>query len=202
MWRISLWMKLLGNNINGKCFRIIYNLYQNIKSCIVYSGKQTSFFQSYCGVRQGENLSPVLFSLFLNDLDDYLRPSRCSGIKLDSPDYDIAVHLQILVLLYADDTVIFGTDAKAFQENLDAFCEYYEVWKLNVNFNKTKIMIFGIRSIDNFQFHVGQDIISKCNEYKYMCTLVWYSLKHVLFIRQLNITLSMLWKLSIFRTNE
>ena len=42
--RIGLWMKLLGNNIDGKCFRIIYNLYQNIKSCIMYSGKQTSFF--------------------------------------------------------------------------------------------------------------------------------------------------------------
>ena len=53
---------------------------------------------------------------------------------------------------------------KTFQENLDAFYEYCEVWKLNINFNKTKIMIFGIRSTDNFQFHIGQDIISKCNK--------------------------------------
>ena len=97
------------------------------------------------GVRQGENLSPVLFSLFLNDLEDYLRSSRRSGLKLDSPDYDIEVYLQTLVLLYANDTVIFGTDEKTFQENLDAFYEYCEV-----NFNKTKIMIFGIRSTDNF----------------------------------------------------
>ena len=59
----------------------------------MYFGKQTSFFQNYCGVRQGETLSPVLFSLFLNDLEDYLRSSRCSGIKLGSPDYDIGVHI-------------------------------------------------------------------------------------------------------------
>ena len=43
VWRIGLWMKLLGNSINGKCFKIIYNLYQNIKSGIKYSGKQSAF---------------------------------------------------------------------------------------------------------------------------------------------------------------
>ena len=64
VWRVGLWTKLLTNSINGKMFRTIYNLYQNIKSCVMYSGKQSNFFNSYCGVRPGENLSPVLFSLF------------------------------------------------------------------------------------------------------------------------------------------
>ena len=51
---------------------------------------------------------------------------------------------------------------------INAFYEYFEVWKLNINFNKTNIMIFGIRNTDHFQFHIGQDIIFKCNEYKYL----------------------------------
>ena len=33
-------MKLLGNDINGKLFRFLYNLYQNIKSYVMDSGKQ------------------------------------------------------------------------------------------------------------------------------------------------------------------
>ena len=70
VWRTGLWMKLLGSGI--KIFRIIFNMYQNIKSCVFHSGQQSDFFYSRCGVRQGENLSPILFSLFLNDLDDYL----------------------------------------------------------------------------------------------------------------------------------
>lgn len=37
VWRIGLWMKLLGNSINGKIFRVIYNMYQNIKSCVVHA---------------------------------------------------------------------------------------------------------------------------------------------------------------------
>ena len=64
VWRVGLWMKLLSNNINGKLFRIVYNMYKNIKSCVIHSGEQSCFFYSQCGVRQGENLSPILFSLF------------------------------------------------------------------------------------------------------------------------------------------
>ena len=68
VWRVELWSKLLQNNINGKFFRIVFNMYQGIKSCISFNGSQSSFFPCLCGVRQGENLSLVLFALFLNDL--------------------------------------------------------------------------------------------------------------------------------------
>ena len=114
VWRVGLWMKLLKEGVDGKFFKIIHNLYQNIKSCIVFSGNQSNFFQSYCGVRQGENLSPALFSLFLNDLENYLHANDCSGIPIDYTDEDITAYLKLLVLLYADDTVIFGTDPHSF----------------------------------------------------------------------------------------
>ena len=35
---------------------------------------------------------------------------HCSGISVGYTDDDISVHLKILILLYADDRVIFGTD--------------------------------------------------------------------------------------------
>ena len=73
VWRIGLWKKLLDTKINGKFFNVIHNLYHNIKSCILLNNEKSSFFSSNCGVRQGENLSPVLFALFLNDLEHYLR---------------------------------------------------------------------------------------------------------------------------------
>ena len=44
-------------------------MYKGIKSsCVSYNVEQSSFFSSFRGVRQDENLSPVLFALFLNDL--------------------------------------------------------------------------------------------------------------------------------------
>lgn len=168
VWRVGLWMKLLSNGINGKVFRLIYNLYFNIKSCVNFSGEQSQFFHSYSGVRQGENLSPVLFAIFLNDLEDYLVQNNCNGITLDSDNPDILLYLKLFVLLYADDTVVFGTDATSFQENLNYFYEYTRIWKLKINYDKTKIMIFGIRNVDQFEFRLGDFVISKCDEFKYL----------------------------------
>ena len=76
--------------------------------------------------------------------------------------------MKLFVLLYADDTVVFGTDAISFQENLNYFYEYTKIWKLKINYNKTKIMIFGIRNVDQFEFRLGDSVISKCNEFKYL----------------------------------
>jgi hypothetical protein len=37
IWRVALWYKLLLNNINGKMYNFIVNMYNSIKSCIVYN---------------------------------------------------------------------------------------------------------------------------------------------------------------------
>jgi hypothetical protein len=57
IWRVALWYKLLLNKINGKMYNFIVNMYNSIKSCIVYNANKSDFFSSEVGVRQGENLS-------------------------------------------------------------------------------------------------------------------------------------------------
>ncbi|MCU7800877.1 MAG: reverse transcriptase family protein [gamma proteobacterium symbiont of Lucinoma myriamae] len=168
VWRIGLWKKLLGNGINGKIFRIIYNMYQNIKSCVSFSGEKSNVFRSFRGVRQGENMSPVLFALFLNDLETYLVQNNCRGVDIEFSNEQLYLYLKLFILLYADDTVVFGTDEKSFQDSLSAFYEYSNIWKLDINFSKTKIMIFGTRNDDRFQFKLGDNIISICKEFKYL----------------------------------
>ena len=79
VWRTGLWTKLLKYNITGKVLSIIKNMYGNIKSCVSINGNTTAFFNCKTGLRQGENLSPLLFSLFLNDVEFYLA-KKC---KLD-----------------------------------------------------------------------------------------------------------------------
>ena len=37
IWRVALWYKLLLNKINGKMYNFIVNMYNSIKSCIVYN---------------------------------------------------------------------------------------------------------------------------------------------------------------------
>ena len=67
--RTSLWGKLLENNINGNVFKVIFNMYKNAKSYVKNETLMSGIFSCNVGVRQGENLSPLLFSIFLNDFE-------------------------------------------------------------------------------------------------------------------------------------
>lgn len=95
------------------------------------------------GLRQGENLSPILFSLYLNDLENYLESRNSECISLFSLDLDM--YLKLFVLHYADDTVIFAKSEYGLVSTLSKFVDYCESWKLQIYVNKTKIMIFGDR---------------------------------------------------------
>jgi hypothetical protein len=63
--RTALWQKFISNNVNGKCIKIIYKMYLQAKSCVKINSfsYMSDFFTSHTGVCQGENLSPILFSL-------------------------------------------------------------------------------------------------------------------------------------------
>ena len=78
VWRAGLWQKLLNQGINGKIFNVIRNMYSGIKSCVTDRfNNKSEYFVSNDGVRQGENLSPLLFSLFLNDIELFFEKKQC-----------------------------------------------------------------------------------------------------------------------------
>ena len=53
IWRVALWSKLLLNNINGKMYNVILNMYNDVKSCINYNNCKSAYFSCDMGVRQG-----------------------------------------------------------------------------------------------------------------------------------------------------
>ena len=96
------------------------------------------------------HLSPILFALFVNDLQNFFELNDCRGIY----NYfyaSIDMYFKIMMLLYAYDTVILAETALDLQHSLNYLYEYSSLWKLNVNRSKTKIVIFGsnTRSIRN-----------------------------------------------------
>lgn len=167
LWRVGLWHKLLQKSVDGKFFRVIYNMYQNIKSCISLQDKVSTSFKSEIGVRQGENLSPLLFSMYLNDLQTNLHINGSTGIELKDP-IDLTMWLKLLVLLYADDTVIMSDSQEDFQNSLNYFYNYCKEWHLKINFNKTKIVIFGARQLQHFDFKIGNNGIEIQDHFRYL----------------------------------
>ena len=169
VWRQGLWVKMLTYNINGKCYQVIKNMYANIKSKISTINGSTSYFPCLTGVRQGENLSPFLFNLYLNDLDSYLEINGTKGIPCETVDDELFVYLKIFVLLYADDTVIMSENRNDMKTALKVFEQYCEEWKLTVNIEKTKVLIFsnGKLSKQDIYFFQGKKL-EIVKEYKYL----------------------------------
>ena len=66
--RTLLFYKLLMENIDGKTYKIIRKIYENTQSCLQLNNLITDWFAVNSGVRQGDNLSPTLFSFLINSL--------------------------------------------------------------------------------------------------------------------------------------
>ena len=83
------------------------------------------------GLRQGDSLSPILFSLYINDLPT----------KLSQPSSNTDIN----ILLYADDLAILANSREELQNKLNLLYVYCKDRSLKVNVNKNTIMVFNAR---------------------------------------------------------
>ena len=53
-------------------YNCIKSMYTNIKSCVFVNGEYSQMFPCEVGLREGESLSSIFFSFYINDLYRYL----------------------------------------------------------------------------------------------------------------------------------
>lgn len=94
----------------------------------------SDFFDSNVGLKQGEPLSPLLFIIFINDIVNDIASDNISTFTLNQ--------IQIFMLLFADDTVLFAESPDDMQILLDGLKAYCDKWNISVNTEKTKIVVF------------------------------------------------------------
>ena len=180
--RSSLWLKMLSTGINGNILKVIYNLYDKAKSCVKTRDGLSSLFHCNVGVRQGENLSPLLFAIFLNDFEFFISrrykglDKLASDINVFLSDDDVEHYLRIFALLYADDTIVLAESAEDLQLALNAAFEYCNRWKLTVNTGKTKVVIFSKRKVTEYPaFLFGHSHLQVVDDYIYLGTTFNYN---------------------------
>lgn len=156
--RQALIYKLFQMGISYKFVRLVEQMYNNTQSA-VWNGKEISeYFETTKGVKQGCLLSPLLFTLYINDLHDYIE----GGLCVES--------INIRLLLYADDIVLLADDIKILQNMIDKLELYCKRWSLEVNISKSEIMVFrngGKLSKYEKWTYKGREI-KICNEFKYL----------------------------------
>ena len=82
---------------------------------------------------QGEALSPLIFSLFVNDIElDLIHD--CNPIQVNE--------INLFLLMYADDTVLLAESSEDLQKMMNALLHWTREYKLIVNVDKTKVVIF------------------------------------------------------------
>ena len=89
-------------------------------------------------------MSPFLFAVFLNDLEQFVEDKNITGLESISSELEaqLEIYLKMFAHLYADETVLMSENSDGLQTLLDSCYEYSKLWKLKVNFDKPKIMLF------------------------------------------------------------
>ena len=161
--RSKLFYKLLKEySVGGKFLKILQEIYRGNKMFVKTNNGLLQPFETTIGVKQGCVLSPILFNIFIDKINEVFDES-CAPIKINN--------LNLNCLLWADDLVIFSQTAEGLQNSIDKMKVFYKNLGLKINVKKTKIMIFNKRGLSlkgKYNFFLGGEALEVTDQYQYL----------------------------------
>ena len=130
----GLFLKLLQRRTPMIFLNIIISWYSNLLCRVRWGQSLGDWFSILAGVRQGGVLSPVLYSIYIDDLVAILS------------DAGVGCHIKntfLSILLYADDMCLAAPSLKGLQRLLSMTEAYCREWDISLNRKKSKNMQFG-----------------------------------------------------------
>ena len=137
--------------------KLIYFIYENTNFYIRSGIHLVESFKSSIGLPQGCSLSPVLFCLFVADLPNYLLHK---GVLCGS--------IFIKYLQFADDLALIAESADELQKAINCLERYCKSNCLNINVEKTKVLVFHKGRKPSHTFYLGDKEIEQVNSFVYL----------------------------------
>lgn len=135
--RRDLLLRCLADmGVHGNMLSAIASMYWEAPVAVKSGLQFGDFFGTTQGVKQGDPLSPLLFGLFIDRVEEWLheRASEC-GVQLGER--------LVRVLLYADDLVLLANSPRQLQQLLDALHAFCAENCMHVNVAKSAVVVFG-----------------------------------------------------------
>ena len=156
-----LFNKLLKAGIKGKVYNNVKNIYEFSKTSVKVNDLLTDWFETTSGVKQGDTLSPTLFSIFVNDLITEINVAK-TGINIKDK--------HIGILLYADDIALISESENELQRALDIVYKWSTQNIIRFNQAKSNVVHYRKRGSNRttFSFQLGNSTLCLTNQYKYL----------------------------------
>ena len=134
--RTRLWEVLKGAGLSSKFLLMLKAMYCKVQACVRWGQEFSEFFDCPSGVKQGAVESPLIFSLYINAVADYVRKKGRHGVQM------VPGMSEVFSLLFADDVVLISTTPVGLQNQLDNLLHMSKTLSLRINADKTKVMVF------------------------------------------------------------
>jgi hypothetical protein len=168
VWHAGLKLKLRQAGIHGPMYDALCSLYSGCESSVRLGATlgYTEFFPIETGVRQGCILSPLLYSLFINDLALELK-------KLEQEGVGVPIGLsgrRLVTLLYADDIVLLAENPADLQRLMAVVHSYARRWRFEINHSKCGLMCFrpSGSALPTVELTIGPKAVPWVSSYRYL----------------------------------
>ena len=149
---IKLFKKLLKRGMCPLTVRLLLNMYTKQKLQVKWNDCISAKFEVTNGVRQGSVLSPLLFSVYIDELLEKLKASKI-GCHIG--------HHYVGALGYADDIILLCPSLAGLKKMVKICEDYAKEHSILFNGSKSKYLVFGDYEY-NPTLIVNNEIVSKC----------------------------------------